>query len=122
MKSVITLAGRKKMAEARAGAAALPPIVQIALGDGGVDADGNVLEPAEILNHELIRRNVDSIIRLTDTCYRYSLILSETELVNAEITEMAFIDSDGDVVSIKNFKPKVKDEGMEMTFQMDDRF
>lgn len=122
MKSVITLAGRKKMVEARAGAAVLPPIVQIALGDGGVDADGNVLEPAETLNHELVRRNVDSIIRITDTCYRYSLILEELELADAEISEMAFIDADGDAVSIKNFKPKVKDSDMEMTFQMDDRF
>lgn len=122
MKSLITLAGRKKMIEARAGVAALPPIVQIALGDGGVNENGEVLEPAETLNHELIRRNVDSITKLTDTSYRFSLNLTETELVDVAITEMGLVDSDGDIVSIKNFKPKIKDDGMEMTFQMDDKF
>lgn len=122
MKTLITLAGRTKMIKARAGVAALPPITQIALGDGGVDENGNVLEPSDTLQHELIRRDVNSIVKVTETCYRFSLILTENELVNAEITEMALVDSDGDVVSVKNFKPKIKDEGMEMTFQMDDTF
>lgn len=122
MKALITLAGRSKMVKARAGVAALPPITQIALGDGGVDENGNVLEPSDTLNHELIRRDVNSIVKVSETCYRFSLILTENELVDAEITEMALVDSEGDVVSVKNFKPKIKDEGMEMTFQMDDTF
>lgn len=122
MKTLITLAGRTKMIKARAGVAALPPITQIALGDGGVDENGNVLEPSDILQHELIRRDVNSIVKVTETCYRFSLILTENELVDAEITEMALVDEEGDIVSVKNFKPKIKDEGMEMTFQMDDTF
>ncbi len=122
MKTLITLAGRTKMIKARAGVAALPPITQIALGDGGVDENGNVLEPSDTLQHELIRRDVNSIVKVTETCYRFSLILTENELVDAEITEMALVDSEGDIVSVKNFKPKIKDEGMEMTFQMDDTF
>lgn len=122
MKTLITLAGRTKMIKARAGVAALPPITQIALGDGGVDENGNVLEPRDTLQHELIRRDVNSIVKVTETCYRFSLILTENELVDAEITEMALVDSEGDIVSVKNFKPKIKDEGMEMTFQMDDTF
>lgn len=122
MKTLITLAGRTKMIKARAGVTALPPITQIALGDGGVDENGNVLEPSDILQHELIRRDVNSIVKVTETCYRFSLILTENELVDAEITEMALVDEEGDIVSVKNFKPKIKDEGMEMTFQMDDTF
>lgn len=122
MKTLITLAGRTKMIKARAGVAALPPITQIALGDGGVDENGNVLEPSDTLKNELIRRDVNSIVKVTETCYRFSLILTENELVDAEITEMALVDEDGDIVSVKNFKPKIKDEGMEMTFQMDDTF
>lgn len=35
MKNLVTLAGRSKMAKARAGIVDLPAITQIALGDGG---------------------------------------------------------------------------------------
>lgn len=43
-------------------------------------------------------------------------------MTDAEISEMALIDSEGDTVIVKTFKPKIKDAGMEMTFQMDDKF
>ena len=43
-------------------------------------------------------------------------------MADAEISEMALIDSEGDTVIVKTFKPKIKDGGMEMTFQMDDKF
>lgn len=122
MKNLVTLAGRSKMAKARAGIAALPAITHIALGDGGVDSDNNVLEPGEQLVHELINREVTSITKVSDTCYRFTIVLGETELTDAEISEMALIDSEGDTVIVKTFKPKIKDAGMEMTFQMDDKF
>lgn len=122
MKNLVTLAGRSKMAKARAGIAGLPAITHIALGDGGVDSDNNVLEPGEQLAHELIKKEVSSINKVTDTCYRFSLVLGESEMADAEISEMALIDSEGDTVIVKTFKPKIKDAGMEMTFQMDDKF
>lgn len=122
MKNLVTLAGRSKMAKARAGIATLPAITHIALGDGGVDSDNNVLEPGEQLTHELINREVTSITKVSDTCYRFTIVLGETELTDAEISEMALIDSEGDTVIVKTFKPKIKDAGMEMTFQMDDKF
>lgn len=122
MKNLVTLAGRSKMAKARAGIATLPAITHIALGDGGVDSDYNVLEPGEQLTHELINREVTSITKVSDTCYRFTIVLGETELTDAEISEMALIDSEGDTVIVKTFKPKIKDAGMEMTFQLDDKF
>ena len=122
MKNLVTLAGRSKMAKARAGIATLPAITHIALGDGGVDSDNNVLEPGEQLTHELINREVTSITKVSDTCYRFTIVLGETELTDAEISEMALIDSEGDTVIVKTFKPKIKDAGMEMTFRMDDKF
>ena len=93
MKNLVTLAGRSKMAKARAG-----------------------------LAHELIKKEVSSITKVSDTCYRFSIVLGEAEMTDAEISEMALIDSEGDTVIVKTFKPKIKDAGMEMTFQMDDKF
>lgn len=122
MNSLITLKGRSKMAKARAGLAPLPPILGIAIGDGGVDANGNVTEPGDVLKHELLRRAVDKIEQLTETSYRFSLSLSKTELADKAISEMALYDTEGDIVAIKNFKRKYKDPDMEMVFEFDDVF
>lgn len=122
MNSIITVTGRRKMAQARAGIAALPKIVGIALGNGGVDEDGNVLEPGDNLKGELLRRAADSIEKVTETSYRFSLCLSKEELANEALSEMALYDEDGDIVAIKNFKRKEKDADMKMTFEMDDTF
>lgn len=122
MNSLITLKGRSKMAKARAGIEPLPPIVGIAIGDGGVDANGNVTEPGDVLKHELLRRAVDKIEQLTETSYRFSLSLSKTELADKAISEMALYDTEGDIVAVKNFKRKYKDPDMEMVFEFDDVF
>lgn len=122
MNSIITLAGRRKMAEARAGVNGLPPIAFMAVGDGGTEPDGTVKEPADALNSELIRKAVDKPIKMSDTCYRYKLTLDKGELTGKAISEMALIDADGDAVAIKNFLKKPKDEDMEMDFEIDDNF
>lgn len=122
MNSIITLTARKKMAEARAGVKAVPPIVKMAVGDGGIDADGTIKSPESALNHELLRRDIDSVSKITDTCYRYKLCLKENELPKSEISELALIDAEGDIVSIITFEKKVKDEGAQMIFEMDDEF
>ncbi|MCM1220437.1 MAG: phage tail protein [Lachnospiraceae bacterium] len=122
MNNRITLKGRSKMAKARAGVAQLPPIVGIAVGDGGTDSEGNVMTPTDELRHELLRRNVDSIEKITETSYRFSLSLSRDELSDKAISEMALYDSEGDIVAIKNFKRKYKDPDMEMVFEFDDTF
>lgn len=44
---IITKKARKKMVQARAGAIALPKIVGMAFGSGGVDSAGNVISPSE---------------------------------------------------------------------------
>lgn len=60
---IITIAGRKKMLRARAGEIQLPKIVGFVFGDGGVDADGNVIAPLEAeseLKNELLRKKYDT--------------------------------------------------------------
>lgn len=122
MNSIITLAGRKKMAEARAGIKPLPPIAFMAVGDGGVETDGTVKEPGDVLANELVRKEIGNAVKISDTCYRYKLTLNKGELTGKEISEMALIDEDGDTVAIKNFLKKPKDEDMEMDFEIDDNF
>lgn len=61
---IITIAGRKKMLRARAGEIQLPKIVGFVFGDGGVDADGNVITPLESeseLKNELLRKKYDTL-------------------------------------------------------------
>ena len=122
MNSIITLAGRKKMAEARAGIRAVAPIVAMAVGDGGIDENGKAKIPGDTLNHELLRKEVESITKVSDTCYCYRLCINEDELIGCELSEKALIDSDGDIVAIMNFARKEKDEGAKMYFELEDIF
>ena len=48
--------------------------------------------------------------------------LKENELPKSEISELALIDAEGDIVSIITFEKKVKDEGAQMIFEKDDEF
>lgn len=122
---LITKAARKKLVRARAGAAVLPKISGMAFGDGGVGDDGSVLAPAEgasALRHELYRKNVDGYSFVGETACRYECTLSGAELAGEDINEIGLFDEDGDIVCIKSFKNKGKDEGLEMTFQIEDEF
>lgn len=49
------------------------------------------------------------------TCF-----LSASECPNERITELGLVDSDGDIVCIKTFPEKLKDDQKEMTFYVDD--
>ena len=121
---VITKKARENNVKARAGAIALPKNVGMAFGDGGVQ-DGAVMSPTEgqaELRHELYRKEVDSYEFVTDTTCRYKCTLSETELANESISEVGLYDADGNIVCIKSFTEKGKDDDLEMTFTLDDIF
>jgi phage-related tail fiber protein len=123
--AVVTLAARKKILRARAGEISLAKIKGFAFGDGGVDASGNVIMPGTeqtSLNNELLRKDIDGYLMLSDTQCRYECTLACSDLVGEDISEIAVFDEDGDLISIKNFKPKGKDGDLEMTFQIDDIF
>lgn len=124
MKSVITTVRRKKMAEASHTTGKLAKVKWIALGSGGVDSEGEVIEPlAENvqLNNEVVRKEYSSSNKISDTAYEYTIKLSEDELVGTFISEMALIDAEGDVIAFSNFLAKGKDE-TETTFTIEDRF
>lgn len=122
---IITKKARQNMVKARAGAMALPKITGMAFGDGGVDAEGAVIKPAEdqaALANELFRKVVNGFEFVGDTTCRYECTLTEPELAGEDISEVGLYDANGDIVCIKNFKSKGKDGDMEMTFTLDDVF
>lgn len=124
---VITNLGRCKLCKAHAGDIALPQIVQMGFGSGGVNADSEAKEitGAEIaMGKELLRKPIDSHSYLADaiaTC-RYSVKLLRNELVNEKISEIALFDAEGDMVAYKTFLPKGKDSDMEFVFDIDEIF
>ena len=125
MKSIITLAAKKKMVRARKGEIDLPVIAGIAIGDGATDADGNLIPPLEeenSLKNELLRREYSRCEKVSDTCFRYRMELSADELAGKKINEAALYDAEGDLLAIRVFDGKPKDADMEMAFEYEDRF
>lgn len=122
--SVVTMAARRKMVRARAGVSPLPIITGMVFGDGA-QKDGEVIvpQPEETkLKNELLRKPVDKFDEISDTCYRYTCTLEKNDLVGKNINEIALYDADGDLVAIKSFLNKGKDNDMEMIFEIDDKF
>ena len=122
---IITKKARENLVRARAGVIQLPPIVGMAFGDGGVDADGNVIPPAESqsgLTNEIFRKKIDKYSFPTDTTCRYECTLAENELAGEEISEIGLYDEEGDIVCIKTFMRKGKDSDVEQTYTVDDIF
>lgn len=123
--AVITKKGRQNLVRARAGVIQLPKIVGMAFGDGGVDAGGNVVPPAESqtgLTNELYRKAIDGYSFPEDTTCRYECTLTESELAGEEISEVGLYDENGDIVCIKTFTRKGKDDDVEQTYALDDIF
>ncbi|MCI8285456.1 MAG: hypothetical protein HFE90_09390 [Firmicutes bacterium] len=122
---IITKKSREKLVKARAGAITLPRIVGMAFGDGGIDSDGNVISPAEEqieLANELYRKAINGYTFPADTTCRYECTLTESELAGEVISEVGLYDEDGDIVCIKTFTGKGKDDDMEQTYALDDIF
>lgn len=112
MKYTITDAHRKKIALATHSQGTIATVAQIALGTGGGDG-GSIKTPvssANKLNNEVLRKAYTSSTQVDEFCYEYVLALGGDELVGKAISEMALIDSDGDLICILNFYPKTKDD------------
>ena len=125
MDAVVTKKARNKMLKARAGDLVLPKITGMAFGDGGIDGDGSIIVPSveqTELHNELLRNEVSGHEYLNDTVCRYSCTLEASELAGKSISELALYDADGDLIAIKNFSGKGKDDDLEMTFNIDDTF
>lgn len=124
--TVITDYRREMLRDITSGAvSALPPVAQVAFGDGGTDGQGNVLSPAgsqAALNHEVARYPVDRVEYPAATTARYIVIIPRPALPGVSISEAALVDSAGRLCAIRNMLPKGKDGDVEFTFTFDDEF
>ena len=121
----VTKAAREKLVKARAGAITLPKIVGMAFGNGGVTSEGEIVPPADgqsTLTNELYRKPIDEYSFPEDTVCRYECTLLEAELAGEEISEIGLYDEDGDILCIKSFKRKGKDDDVEQIYVLDDIF
>ncbi len=123
--SMVTDVAREKMLKARAGIAPLPKIVGMAFGDGAKNSAGAIIAPKAdqtVLHRELLRKKIDGYKAVSKLVYRYTCTLTEAELANKYINEIALYDADGDLIAIKSFLDKGKDDDQEMGFEIDDTF
>jgi phage-related tail fiber protein len=89
----------------------LSQISKIAFGDGGY-ANGKIVAPdAEqtSLNNELLRKNI-TVLNEDDYSVTGIGILQKNELVEASISEAGLLDDAGNLLGLKNFSPKIKDD------------
>lgn len=123
--SITTKIAKEKLIKARCGEKPLPKVSKLAFGKGGASEDD---QPLNIdleqctLNNEILRKEIDGYkITVYNKC-EYFCTLLEDELVNEKITEVALIDEEDDVIAIRNFKPKHKDNDMQLRFFIEDEF
>ena len=72
------------------------------------------------LVHEVCRTEVVNREWLSDSTLQFTGAIGSAQVVNEYITEVALVDSDGDLVCIKTFPKKLKQSGSEMVFKIDD--
>ncbi len=121
--SITTKIAKEKLIKARCGEKPLPKVSKMAFGNGGTNEDDEPLEidlEQNVLNNELIRKEIAGYkITAYNKC-EYFCTLLEDELINEKITEVALIDEEDDVIAIRNFKPKYKDNDMQLRFFIED--
>lgn len=123
--SITTKIAKEKLIKARCGEKSLPKVMKMAFDNGGTNESN---EPLEIdldqasLNSELSRKNIDGYNIASYNKCEYYCTLTEQELVNEKITEVALIDEEDDVIAIRNFKAKYKDNDMQLRFFIEDEF
>lgn len=123
--TTVTTLAKKKMLQARAGIAALPKIVGMAFGTGGVNAAGEIVPHSadqNKLHNEVLRKAIDGYEVLSDTKIRYACTLGTDELADTYISELGLYDANGDLVAMKSFLKKGKDADMTAIFECEDTF
>lgn len=126
MNSVTTTKAREKFAKAHIGDEPLPAITQVAWGDGGHDpATGAATPPdanSNVLGGEFLRKAIDAHSFPTTTTLRMTVSLQLTEGNGENVSACALVDADGDLVAVKHFTPKGKDNETVIEIDWDEEF
>jgi len=129
MASVKTNKGREKLAKAHSGAAALPAVVKMVFGTGGVDGSG---KPRDLTGAEtaLFTKTIEKAgVQVTKTFptpytarYTCTLDADVDSLVGKNINEAGLVDAEGDLIALKTFTNKGMDTRTIIEFDYDAEF
>lgn len=125
--SIITKMRRIALAQLTAGVIdTIPPVAFIALGDGGVNEDGEPIAPdieQSALTHEVCRYAVQQPPSFPiETTARFTAIIPEEEQAGIKFSEMGLVDTEGNFAAIKTMYIKQKDDDVEFSFTFDMEF
>lgn len=121
--AVVVNTYRKRLAARMAGGAQLAPVAYMAFGDGGHNADLTPKAPSAnqtALNHEILRKPLAAITQEDLYSVTGKGAVEANEVVGAGISEAALIDANGQLVGLKTFAPKFKenDERYEISIKL----
>jgi len=114
---------RRRVATRMAGGASIAPIAFMAFGDGGHNADSSPKAPsvnATKLNHEILRKPLAGITQEDLYSVTGKGAIEANEVIGAAISEAALLDANGQIVGLKTFAPKFKenDERYEISIKL----
>lgn len=118
--SILTETFRISLAKLIAGEAnTIPPVTQIAFGDGGVNDTGDPIPPSieqSSLTHEVCRYPVAAPTFPVETTAQFTAIIPKDEQTGIKFSEMSLVNSAGSTVAIKAMYVKQKDANVEFAF------
>lgn len=121
--AVVLQTFRQRIAAHMAGKGTLAPAKYMVFGDGGHNADGSVKPVSDTqtaLNHEVLRKELTSVKQEDLLSFTARSAVDKNELVGTVLSEYGIADSNGDLIGIKTFPPKVigQDESYEMYLRL----
>lgn len=119
--AVLLNQAKTKMLQMRAFGSDGWKITHFAFGTGLVNGEQYIPTPDRTrLVNEVCRTEVVNRVWLSDSTLQFWGAIGESQAVNEYITEVGLVDSDGDLVCIKTFPKKLKQNGVQMVFKIDD--
>ncbi|NCC97533.1 MAG: hypothetical protein EOM02_11970 [Synergistales bacterium] len=110
---VTTYGFRRRLAQHLATGNGLPRVAFMAFGDGGHNADGTpkVASPNQTkLNRELLRKGLSVVTQEDSMSVTGTGRIEKSELIGKSISEAGLLDASGNLIGLKNFSPKIKDD------------
>jgi len=84
----------------------------MAFGDGGHNADGTAKQPDPArtsLYHEVLRKPLAQKVQEDAYSVTGTGRIEKSEVIGAHISEAALLDENGNMLSFRNFAPKIKE-------------
>lgn len=124
--SITTSTARQKFAQAHGGDAALPAITHVGWGDGGHNTEtGLPIPPTSELTQvpgQFLKKAISSHTYPNFVTLRLVVSLGVTEGNGKNVSACGLYDGAGDLVAVKTFTPKGKDDEMEIVIDWDEEF